>query len=247
MANSKIVAVSYLNSIPFIYGIEHSAELRDSLLLAPPSGCAEAFANHTADIALLPVGALDSVGGEYEIITPYCIGASGNVRTVVIMSNVTIDKVKRIFLDTHSRTSVLLGQVLCRKLWHIEPLFEPFDAMQGLDERQEGDAFLIIGDKVFAQEGRFGYTYDLAEAWRELTALPFVFAVWVARKNVDNSFVDTLQNALKYGIAHTAEAIEKYHHSDKAYALSYLTENIDYNLDAEKLKALELFRVDIKG
>lgn len=244
MSHSKIVAVSYLNSIPFIYGIEHSAELRDSLLLAPPNGCAEAFADHTADIALLPVGALNSMS-DYEIITPYCIGASGSVRTVVIMSNVPIGNVKRLFLDIHSRTSVLLGQVLCRKLWRIEPIFEPFDAMQGLNEEQDGDAFLIIGDKVFAQEGRFHYTYDLADAWRELTSLPFVFALWVARKDVDKARIDALQNALKYGIEHTAEAIVKYNHSDKAYAMSYLTENIDYNLDAEKLKALELFRSEI--
>lgn len=245
MNHHKIVAVSYLNSIPFIYGIEQSVELRDCLLLAPPNGCAEAFANHTADIALLPVGALDSMN-DYQIITPYCIGASGSVRTVVIMSNVPIDKVKRLFLDSHSRTSVLLGQVLCRRLWHIEPLFDSFDAMQGLNEQREGDAFLIIGDKVFEQEGKFRYTYDLADAWRELTSLPFVFALWVARKGVDKTCVDTLQRALKYGIAHTAEAIETYHHSDKGYAMSYLTQNIDYNLDAEKIKALELFRTEIR-
>ena len=51
-----------------------------------------------------------------------------------------------------------------------------------LDTPQEGDAFLLIGDKVFDHEDEFIYSYDLAAEWREATGLPFAFAVWVARK-----------------------------------------------------------------
>ena len=78
----RIAAVSYLNTIPFIYGIEHEGNLRAELLLSPPSLCAKNFAEHKADIALVPAAAVPSLA-DAQVVTEYCIGAAGPVRTVV--------------------------------------------------------------------------------------------------------------------------------------------------------------------
>ena len=106
------------------------------------------------------------------------------------------------------------------------------------------DAFLFIGDKVFGYEGKFKYCYDLALEWREVTKLPFAFAVWVARKGVSYEITDQLQHALTYGVEHIWEAVSEsnYMGSDNGLtAYEYLTRNIDFILDEEKHKALKKF------
>ena len=159
--NTKIIAVSYLNTIPFIYGLRHHANLGAELLLAPPATCYQNFVEGKADIALIPAAMVPSLP-DAEIITDYCIGAVDKVRTVVVVSNTPIDKVQRIFLDAHSKTSVQLCGYLAKKQWHIEPEWISMEDYSVLDNAQEGDAFLLIGDKVFDYEGKFAYSYDLA-------------------------------------------------------------------------------------
>ena len=118
--NARIAAVSYLNTIPFIYGIQHEGNLRADLLLAPPAGCYENYVSGRADIALMPSAMVPSLTST-NIITDYCIGSSGKVRTVVLLSNVPINQVRRIYLDAHSRTSVQLCGYLAANLWRIQP------------------------------------------------------------------------------------------------------------------------------
>ena len=95
-----------------------------------------------------------------------------------------------------------------------------------------------------------GYGYvdsalcDLAIEWREVTKLPFAFAVWVARKGVPYEVTDELQHALTFGIEHTWEAIAEssYMGTDNGLtAYDYLTRNIDFILDKEKHRALKKF------
>lgn len=236
----RIAAVSYLNTIPFIYGIEHEGNLRAELLLSPPSLCAKNFLEHKADIALVPVAAVPSLP-DAEIVTGYCIGAVGAVRTVVLTGNTPVEQVKRVFLDAHSLTSVQLAGYLLNKHWKVAPEFYALDDYAQLAHSEPGDLFLLIGDKVFDYEGQFVYTYDLAEVWKKATRLPFAFAVWVARKGVDPEAVAALERALTYGIEHTYEAILKYGFGEREYAYSYLTENIDYIFDNQKNKALQKF------
>lgn len=241
MTRRRIAAVSYLNTIPFIYGIEHAGnDLHAGLLLSPPAGCAAALASGQADTALIPVAALSSIP-ELKIITDYCIGASTSVRTVVLACNEPLERLHTVFLDSHSLTSVRLVRIIARELWGIDPQWKEMTDFGVLDHPQEGTGYVIIGNKVFDQENRFAYTYDLADAWRILTGLPFVFAVWVARPEVSDAFVSTLGETLRYGLGHIPEAITTYGYGDKPYALDYLTRNIDFRFDSLKKEALELF------
>ena len=177
----KITAVSYLNTIPFVYGLQHADNLRADLTLAPPADCARNYIEGKADIALLPAAVVPMLK-DATVITDYCIGAVGAVRTVTVMSNHPITDVKRIWLDAHSRTSVQLCGYLAKHKWHIQPEWLHMSDYSRVDSPEEGDAFLLIGDKVFGYEGRFKYVYDLAIEWREATKLPFAFAVWVAER-----------------------------------------------------------------
>lgn len=240
MFRGRVAAVSYLNTVPFIYGIEHARLLHADLLLAPPSHNIRTFTSGDADIALIPVAAIPHLP-DAQIITSFCIGAHNPVRTVMIMGDSPVEKTERLWLDSHSRTSVLLAKILCQELWHIAPEYMHLDDYSVVGERRPGDAYLLIGDKVFDYEGRFAYTYDLAGCWEQMTGLPFVFALWVARPGVPQETVDALQKSLEYGVAHIPEAIDWYGHSGKTYARSYLTENIDFIFDEPKHKALSLY------
>lgn len=236
----KIAAISYLNTIPFIYGIRHEGNFRADLSLSTPADCVKSFIEGEADIALLSSAVVPSLKGA-EIITDYCIGASGAVRTVVVVGNTPISKVRRIWLDSHSRTSVQLVGWLAANRWKIAPEWLLLDDYSLLDRPQEGDAFMLIGDKVFANEGRFAYSYDLAEEWKAQTHMPFAFAVWVGRKGLPYEIHDALQHALTFGIEHTYEAIVESPYADRPYAYDYLTRNIDYVFNADKHRALEKF------
>ena len=239
----KITAVSYLNTIPFVYGLKHADNLRAELTLAPPADCARNYIEGKADIALLPAAVVPMLK-DATVITDYCIGAVGAVRTVTVMSNHPITAVKRIWLDAHSRTSVQLCGYLAKHKWHIQPDWLHMGDYSRVEKPEEGDAFLLIGDKVFGYEGRFAYVYDLAIEWREATKLPFAFAVWVARKGVPNDVTDELQRALTFGVEHTWEAIAESPDMGKdngITAYEYLTRNIDFILDEEKHRALKKF------
>lgn len=237
----RIAAVSYLNTIPFIYGIEHEGNLRAELLLSPPASCAQNFIEGKADIALLPSAVVPSLKGA-ELLHDYCLGAAGPVRTVIVASRGPIEEAKRIFLDAHSRTSVQLTGWLAANRWNIKPEWYALEEYEQVKHPAPGDAFLLIGDKVFDYEGQFPYVYDLAEEWKAATCLPFAFAVWVARKGTPYEVTDALTSALTFGVEHTYEAILEHGFDRKPYdAYSYLTRNIDYLFDHEKHKALQKF------
>ncbi|MFI3316950.1 MAG: menaquinone biosynthesis protein [Rikenellaceae bacterium] len=237
----KIAAVSYLNTIPFIYGIEHEGNFSADLLLLNPAECAQAFASGEVDIALVPAATVPTLPLA-EVVSEYCIGASGEVRSVVIMCDDPIDKIKRIFVDTHSRTSVQLAGYLAKNYWKINPEWYELENLEQLAYAEDGDAFLLIGDKVFEHEDEFDYTYDLAAEWMKSTSLPFAFAVWVARKGTPYELLDGLEQALEFGVEHVYEAILEYHGEGSVVEkYQYLSENIDFLFDSQKRTALKKF------
>lgn len=245
MTSVKVAAVSYLNTIPFIYGIEHAdVDLDAVLLLSPPAGCADAIAKGEADIALIPVAEIPGIQN-IKVIGSHCIGAKDTVRTVVLLSDSPLEKIEKIYLDPHSRTSVSLVQVLAAELWHIDVEWLPLTDFADV-KPQEGVGYTLIGDKVFNFENKFRYNLDLAGEWNRLTGLPFVFAAWVARDGIPDETVDRLEKALDYGVSHISDAARQDLRVDYETAVSYLTCNIDFKLDSLKRKAMELFWVKLE-
>lgn len=240
MALVRVAAVSYLNTVPFLYGIVHSDTfLNAELLLSPPAGCAETIAKGEADIALVPVAEIPSIK-DIRIIGSHCIGAVGDVRTVVLLSDSPLEEIRQVYLDPHSRTSVSLVKVLAREYWGVEPQWLPLENYDDVAPR-EGVGYTLIGDKVFGYEDKFRYKYDLAREWRGMTGLPFVFAVWVAKNNVGDDVVAVFDSMLAHGVRHIPEAVREDMRIDYDTAVGYLTENIDFSLDKEKRKSMELF------
>lgn len=237
----RITAVSYLNTKPFIYGLFRS-ELADRLELSLdiPSVCAQKLLLGEADLALTPVAIIPELPTAH-LVSNYCIGATGPVKTVCIFSDKPLSEIKNLYLDFHSRTSVALAQVLCREFWGIQPTFIP--ATEGFENRIGGDtAGLIIGDRAIGKEKQFAYVYDLAEAWSDWTGLPFVFAAWVSTRPLDPGFVEQFNAALATGIDHIPELIKILPTMPPGFDLEdYFRHNISYDLDDAKWTALNRF------
>jgi chorismate dehydratase len=243
----KISVVSYLNSKPFIHGIEKKPSPDWDVTLDIPSECARKLISGEAQVGLVPVAALPSIPG-YKIITPYCIGAKGKVDSVKLYSHVPVEQITKVILDYQSRTSVALVKILARELWKIHPEWTAGSA--GFESQASGTtAVVVIGDRTFSMNGSYTFEYDLSEGWQQLTGLPFVFAVWVLSGSLSmedassiSSFEQQFSEALKYGIEHIDKVIQenesRYPETD---VRKYLTQSISYELSAEKREAIQLF------
>jgi chorismate dehydratase len=245
MKKFKVAVVSYINTYPFIEGIRRSGLANEiELIIAPPFQCADLILSNSVDLSLSPIEALPTLK-HYDVVSKYCIGCEGAVRTVALFSNKPFQSLTHIVLDPQSRTSNKLIQILCSKYWKREiiflsPLSEPGIADNGTTGR------LAIGDKVFEMEAQYRYKIDLGEAWWRATGLPFVFALWVSRYPLSGEFKSKFDNALKLGI----EAIGKMNfgvNPDQSQRMNtYLKHSISYLFDAEKMKAMDLYLEDLQ-
>lgn len=246
MKKLRISAVSYLNTKPFIYGLFRGG-LSDliELNLDIPSVCAQKLASGEADLALAPVAIIPELPNAF-LVSDYCIGATGPVKTVCIFSEQPLAKIKRVYLDYHSKTSATLAPLLCREYWKIHPEFLP--ATEGFERHLGGDtAGLIIGDRAIGRERDFPFVYDLGEAWTQWTGLPFVFAAWVSMRPLEPEFVQRFNGALEFGIAHIPE-LTKIIPAIPGFDMdAYFRYNISYGLDADKWKGLLNFLTMLAG
>lgn len=228
--------------MPFRYGLKHSDLIkRIDLQEDIPSICAQKLKFKQVDIGLVPVALLPELDN-YSIITDYCIGANGKVDSVKLYSGVPLNEIKTVTLDYQSKSSINLTKVLNKFFWKQN--FEFKDAKPGYEKNIEGkNAAVVIGDRTFSLNGTFKYEFDLAEEWKKMTGLPFVFAAWVTTSDVDPKFIAEFNAVLKSGIENTEKAIQESNiiHPSGFNALDYLTRKIDYKLDAKKKEALDLF------
>jgi len=244
----RVSAISYLNTAPFVYGLQHSDILQNiDIAFDYPSECARKLQQNESDIGIIPVAALLSLP-KYEIISKYCIGAVGAVRTVALFSNSPLEKIERIYLDYQSRTSVNLAKILSKNYWKITPEWMPFTPSQDANGLEPHEGLVIIGDRVFNSEKHYKYCYDLAEEWFKFTGLPFVFAVWASVKTLDNDFIDSFNSALGLGLQNIPLSVDNFNlkYIGKSEAIDYLNKNISYNLDDRKKKAIEMFLNQVK-
>jgi chorismate dehydratase len=244
----NISAVAYLNAAPFIYGLQRSPFIESvALSLDVPAIGAQKLLSGQADIALTPVAAIPQ-NSDFRIVTDFCIGATGEVASVAVFAREAIDRLHTIYLDSHSRTSTALVQLLARDYWRISPRFVPLKSYDDTMALERGAGYLLIGDKTFAARRRFSVACDLAQAWIDYTGKPFVFAAWVAKKGVPASTVALLNDVLRFGVEHVedacSEAQPRYPDVDVA---GYLTNNISYPLDAAKREGMETFLGRIGG
>lgn len=208
------------------------------LIFDYPAKVAAMLLNDEIDVGLIPVAVIPKLK-EHHIISGYCIGASQPVASVCLFSDVPLAEITEILVDYQSRTSAALLKVLIKEYWKIDPILT--DTANGYQQNIKGTtAGLVIGDRALKQRQHSAYIYDLAEAWQQMTGLPFVFAAWVSNKKLPEDFIRSFDEATGAGLDHIDEIVSAIDFPE--YDMHrYYTKNIDYRLDEKKREAIRLF------
>ncbi|MGI8979015.1 MAG: menaquinone biosynthetic enzyme MqnA/MqnD family protein [Pirellulaceae bacterium] len=241
----RIGAVSYLNTKPLVYRLAEFAP-RAEVVFDFPSRLADELAAGKLDVALIPSVEYFQ-NPDYAIISDACIGCRGPVLSVKLLSRVPMDKIRTLAMDEGSRTSVALVRILLKERYGLSPRLLPFPLGMSA-ENVDADAVLMIGDRAMHPPGGFSQQWDLGDEWCRWAELPFVFAMWVARKEMFPELSEieiALSRARDAGIANLGEIAERESANvGLAYeqCLSYLRDNLYFFLGPREQRGLQLFR-----
>ena len=239
-------AVSYLNTVPLVWGLLHDPPLQKvfDLDFALPSECADRLASGQAEIGILPV--VEMARQKLDFFRGSGIASYGPVRSILLISKVPFGEIRTLATDSGSRTSVMLARVILAEKFGVTPSFishpPELATMLGL-----ADAALLIGDAALHVEPSSlpFETLDLGQEWTALTGLPMVFAVWAGRRgSLQQPYGEALLASCRYGIARVDEIVK---HEAPRRGLSeslvreYLTRHIVFELTERDYAGLDLF------
>jgi chorismate dehydratase len=163
---------------------------------------------------------------------------------VLVTRGAALEDVRSVALDTTSRTSAALLEIVYREFLGRAPRFSPFEP--DLARMLAGhDAALVIGDPGMTFERGGLRVYDMAALWRRFTGLGFVFAMWMARGGAapEVARID-FAGARDEGLASVEEIAEAYASElgrTRADLVAYMRENVCYEVDEEMRAGLELY------
>lgn len=240
-AGPRIGAVQYLNTKPLVYGLASGGI---DVAYDLPSRLADQLSAGLLDVALIPSIELFR-GSSYRVVSDACIGCRGPVMSVKLFFRTRPERVVRLAVDEGSRTSATLARILLAERHGVVPQIELLPIGAGLAETS-ADAVLLIGDRAIgSQTGSFQLIWDLGDEWCRWTGLPFVFAVWAARGGIDAGPIEPLlasaRDAGRMNLASIAAAEAASHGLTVPQCLSYLRDNLHYELGSRERAALVRF------
>ena len=235
----RLSSVAFFNATPLVYGLDRDPAVR--LWYAVPSALLSGLQENRADVALLPVIDFQRMNA-LRLIPVGGIACDGPTLTVRLFSKSPIDQTTRLAADTDSHTSVVLARILLDRLYRRRPEIVP---LHHADDRP-GETRLLIGDKVVCDEPRgFDHQLDLGLAWKTMTGLPFVFAVWMAKDGVPlGDLPQRLTRAREAGLRHVDELIRQFavpRGWPEEVARQYLTSYLQFDIGPRHIEAIKLY------
>jgi chorismate dehydratase len=244
----RLSIIDYLNAAPLNHGFKHGLGWEHfHLKFHYPSVCADRLKAGEVDAGLISSIEYLRIPG-LRIVPGLCIASPKRVRSVVILSKVPPEEITSLALDTSSRTSVVLGQLLLKERYGVNP--RTTDMGPDREEMlKQHDAALMIGDGAMRASNEGLFVLDLAEEWHEWTGLPFVFALWCVREDapevpVPGGVAPFFHKSLEIGKANLAQIVEEARRSigwTKLELDEYLTEHLSYTLGEAERESLALF------
>jgi chorismate dehydratase len=239
----RIGAVTYLNSRPLVEALPRLAPEAD-VVFDLPSRLADALAGGRLDVALIPSIEYARNPG-YAIFSDACVSSDGPVHSVKLYGRVPPEQISTLALDEGSRTSAALSRILLKERLGLEPELRELPIGSSL-EQSTADATVVIGDRgMRSPPGRFAFVWDLGEQWSRWTGLPFVFSMWVGRRDVGlDGVADLLAAARDDGLARLAEiAAQAALELDlpEHECLEYLRDQLSFHLGRRQQKGLARF------
>jgi chorismate dehydratase len=259
----RLGRIGYVNCYPVYGAIDRGlVAVPASLVTGTPAELNDRLADGRLDVSVISAVAYAQHAEDYELLPDLAISSDGPVRSVLLFSRRPPEQLDgaRVLVSAASRTSVELLDLLARDRWKVAldtaPARTELGDLEGLSEVQH-DGVLVIGDGALLLSARRMYAYvtDLGEAWKAWTGLPFVFAVWAARRAVDRQAVQDVHRALlasrKWGLAHLDDLALRASEAtgvERGRCREYLA-GLDYGLSHRHLAGLTDFlrRLAAKG
>ncbi|MCB9855686.1 MAG: menaquinone biosynthesis protein [Phycisphaerales bacterium] len=240
---TRLGVVSYLNARPLYETL--LGDERYTFHPAVPSALDHMLKSGDCAAALLPVVDYWRNRDSLRPVSDGCIASDGETMTVRVFARRPAEKIIRLHVDGDSHTSVILSQLIWRRLYGTKLELSPWtiDDGHGFDD---AEAVLLIGDKVVTSEpAGFGFEVDLGAAWKYLTGLPFVFAAWYARSDrADDGLGVELSRARDCGVAGAAEIAKRFapvHGWPESIARRYLCETLRFTLTPAAREGMQRF------
>ncbi len=233
LAPFRVGSVKALNAVPLTRGLE------EEVFYATPAELARRLRRDELDAALVSVVEV-LFTGRYDILDTIAIAALGEVRSVILAHRRPLEEAREVYLDPASLTSAQLTRILLAERG-IHPEFKP---LPGYDFSRLPDYALLIGDHALdlALGPHEHQIWDLGAAWLELTGLPFVFAVWALRRDVENTRLRRqLREARDFGLDTLEQIIRERPEYTEDFRRDYLGWHIHYHLGADERRGLRKF------
>jgi chorismate dehydratase len=253
----KIGRIPYVNCYPVYGAIDRGVVPLDAELIdGVPTDLNRRMAAGELDISVVSAVEYARDADRYLLLPDLAISCDGPVRSVMLFSRYPAGELtaRKVIVSSSSMTSVALLELLFENVWHAKPRYvagdaEVSDVIEASDST--ADARLVIGDAALVlgtnRRDRYPYVYDLGAMWKEWTAQPFVFAVWVAQRSTDVKAALVAHAGLiasrNWGLAHLAELAEQAHQATgvKREICSEYLSGLDYGLSYPHLAGLTEF------
>ena len=232
----RIGRVDYLNTLPLFFKIGDGLieEVRGT-----PASLVEKLRKGEIEGGIVSSVEFIINHGAYCIIPGISISSKRRICSVAIFSRKPIHEIENIYITEESLTSRIFTLYLLEYIYGL-PVRE-------IDDPSVADAVMLIGDRALKEfyDGRWEFVYDLAEEWYKLFKLPFIFALFVFRREIVKSkrreiqlFRREVVNSLKYFTEYIFENDVNLNGLPPEFIKNYLTECIDYSFTDEHLISL---------
>lgn len=255
MRRPRVGKVRYINCEPVYYGIEEGAIPSEcDLIEGTPAELNQMLGRGDLDVSVISSVAYAQSPERYRLLPDLAIACDGAVGSVILMSRFPIQELdgKHVLITEDSLTSVYLLRLLLERGYGVRrPVFMRGDVPEVLPP--EVAAALLIGDPALraGNERRYPHQLDLGQGWKELTGLPFVFALWGVREEFYRrrpEGVRTLHRALLASKAYSlgrAEILSASVHArvgiSEEICLNYFRKQLSFDLSPRHLEGFEQF------
>ena len=249
----RLGVVSFINTLPLIDGLESLADIE--LRFSVPSLLLDQLLDDEVDIALC--SSIDYQKSPIDLVAlaSGVLGCDGATLTVRLYSSVEIARIKQVYCDTDSHTSIVLMQILLKEIYGITPELIDYNAREHVAENkpiESPESMLLIGDKVVTDSPtaiEYPHQLDLGAVWFAHTGLPFVFAMWMAKKTTDVNILNVASAVLdrqrRYNQLDRLESIVHERAKPRNWpvdlATDYLTNKLAFEFTDQRRAGLELF------
>lgn len=253
----RLGSIQYLNSLPVDLGfVKNIVPIKAEPFLGVPAVLNQELLEGRLDISPISAFWYAKNSEHLSLLPDLSISSESGVMSVLLFSRYPLRELagRKVGVTSEGRTTPILFQILCQKFFQFKPLLSELSG-DWRDFPKEHDAMLIIGDDALKMRERLKnapgiYRIDLAEEWKRLTGMPFVFAVWAVRKDVLRESSEAVREVFesilaskRWGLSHLSEVIAEAQTKSglSKQVLQEYFSSLSYNWSPELEKAVRYY------